>query len=157
MSKVINISIELIWLIVGIIFLISEIFIPGLVIAFFGIGALITSLTTWLRLTTSFQLQIIVFSGSSVILLLILRKFLTKIFQGKIIKNEEVTSFNLEVEKIVPVTELIQPGEIGGKVRYHGALWSARSSETITPGESAAIVGCDSLTLIVEKINKEAS
>ena len=50
---------------------------------------------------------------------------------------------------------MIEPGEVGGKVRYQGALWSAQADERIPPGESVRIKGCDNLTLIVEKKSKE--
>lgn len=140
-----------IWLIIGLVFLICEIFIPGLIIAFFGVGALITAATTFFKLTPGIPAQLLVFSLSSVFLLIIVRRFVKKIFAGKTFENGEVTSFNLQIGKVVPVIELIEPGAIGGKVRYQGVQWQARSQEKIIPGESAVIVGCDNLTLIVEK------
>jgi membrane-bound ClpP family serine protease len=61
-----------------------------------------------------------------------------------------------EVDKIVPVIEPIDPGTGGGKVKYKGMKWHARSStrETIALGERVLIVGRDILTLVVERIEQ---
>ena len=64
-------------------------------------------------------------------------------------------NFNIEIGRIVPVIEYIQHGEIGGKVKYQGTIWSAQSEESIPPGESVEIIGSKNLTLIIKKIKKE--
>ena len=52
-----SIAPEITWAVLGIIFIFVEFFIPGLVIAFFGVGALLTSLTTLLGITNSLASQ----------------------------------------------------------------------------------------------------
>lgn len=150
-----SISPEIIWLLASILLVFSEFMIPGLVIAFFGGGALITAFTTWLGLTAILELQLLVFILSSILLLVLLRTYVKKIFLGELHQNGKTQNFNIEIGKIVPVVEMIEPGEVGGKVRYQGALWSAMAEEKIPPGESVRIKGCDNLTLIVEKKSKE--
>lgn len=145
---------ELVWALLGIVLIFCEFIIPGLVIAFFGGGALITALTTWLGLTPSLALQLLVFMVSSLLLLGLLRRFLKRTFLGSEKEGSEGMNFNVEIGKIVPVVEFIEPGVVGGKVRYQGAPWSARSTESVAPGESVRITGCDNLTLIVEKVEK---
>jgi membrane protein implicated in regulation of membrane protease activity len=154
-SFIASLSPEIIWIILGIIFIFVEFFIPGLVIAFFGVGALITALTTWIKLTTTLTSQLLVFIISSILFLVFLRKYVKRTFLGKTKEAESGRSFNVEIGKIVPVVEFIQPGEVGGKVRYMGTTWSATASEPIAPGESVEIIGNDGLTLIVEKVKKE--
>jgi len=149
-----SIAPELVWAILGLVFVFCEFFIPGLVIAFFGVGALITALTTLLHITPNLSLQLLVFMISSLALLGLLRKYVKRTFLGSGKGVDDLPNFNIEIGKIVPVVELIQPGEVGGKVRYQGAPWSARAEEPISPGESVKIVGCDNLTLIVEKIHE---
>lgn len=149
-----KISVEIIWLLIGIILVFTEFFIPGLVIAFFGVGALITSLTTWLNITTTLTSQLLIFLSSSLLLIVLLRNTLKKTFYGKLNEKGDVQSFNIEIGKVVPVVEYIEPGEVGGKVKYQGARWKAKSKQAIAPGESVKIIGCDNLTLIVEKIKK---
>ncbi|MCP4213741.1 MAG: NfeD family protein [bacterium] len=149
-----SIPLELIWAILGIIFIFCEFIIPGLVIAFFGVGALITALTTWLSITPELSHQLVMFIISSLLLLGFLRRYLKPIFMGAATRVGEKTNFDVEIGKIVPVTEYIQPGEVGGKVRYQGTGWSATASEPIAPGESVRIIGADNLTLLVEKVEK---
>lgn len=145
---------EVVWAILGLIFVFCEFFIPGLVIAFFGVGALITALTTWIGITPNLSLQLLVFMISSLLLLGLLRKYVKRTFLGSGKGVDDLPNFNVEIGKIIPVVEFIQPGEVGGKVRYNGAPWSARADEPISPGESVKIIGCDNLTLIVEKVHE---
>ena len=151
-----SIPAEVIWAVLGLLFIFIEFFIPGLVIAFFGVGALITAFTTWIGITTSMGFQLLVFIVSSILFLVFLRKYVKSTFLGKTLGEGEEgnRNFNVEIGKIIPVVELIQPGEVGGKVRYQGTNWSARASERIAPGESVKITGCDNITLIVEKVKK---
>ncbi|MCP4148592.1 MAG: NfeD family protein [bacterium] len=146
---------EVIWAILGVVLVFIEFVIPGLVIVFFGVGALITALTTWIGITPGFNLQLVVFTGSSIIFLTLLRKYLAKTFLGQSKEAGDDINFNIETGKIVPVIEYIQPGEVGGKVKYQGAPWSARASEPVAPGESVRITGFDNLTLLVEKVNNK--
>ncbi len=150
-------NMEIIWLVFGVVLMISEIFIPGIMISFFGLGALITALLTWLNITKSLQIQLLVFSVSSVVMLLFFHLYLKNLLIKDIKNKKETFNLNLELGKIVPVIELIQPDEIGGKVRYQGTNWLARSADTIAPGETAKLIGCDNLTLIVEKVKKEGN
>lgn len=145
---------EVVWAILGIVFVFCEFFIPGLVIAFFGVGALITALTTWIGLSPNLPIQLLVFIVSSIALLGLLRKYLKRTFLGQSKGAADLMNFNVEIGKIVPVIEFIQPGEVGGKVRYQGAPWSARALEPAAPGESVRITGCENLTLLVEKVKQ---
>ena len=151
LSTLSSISPEIIWTFVGIILVFIEFFIPGLVIAFFGFGALITALTTWTGLTPTLFGQLLVFMVASILLLVLLRKYMKKTFFGDFREKDTSHIVSVEIGKIVPVIEYIQPGEVGGKVRYQGTNWSAMANEPIAPGESVKIVGCDNLTLLVEK------
>ena len=154
-----NLSPELVWLFAGIFLIFVEFFIPGVVIVFFGVGALITAfaimITDALSIHFSMTLQMAVFLVSSLGFMLLLRNKLKATFLGKAMDDGEQRTFNVEIGKMVPVVELIEPGEVGGRVRYQGTLWSARSDKRHMPGESVVIVGCDNLTLIVENLKKE--
>jgi membrane protein implicated in regulation of membrane protease activity len=153
--SILSISPEIMWALFGIILVFCEIFVPNIVIMFFGGGAIITGLTTWLGVTPTTQLQILVFIISSLLLLVLLRKYLKRIFLGKLQGGGEEINFDVEVGKIIPVVEYIEPGTVSGRVRYQGANWKAIASEPIPPGESVQIVRRDNITLVVEKINKE--
>jgi len=147
---------ELIWAIAGVLLIFIEFFIPGLVIIFFGLGALITSLF-YIIIGSSFTLplQLFTFTITSILCLLLLRKYFKKVFKGALESDNDGTNFNIEIGKIVPVIEFIQPGEVGGKVRYQGTIWNAQADNPVAPGESVKIISSKNLTLFVEKINKE--
>ncbi len=154
LSSLLTIPAEVVWAILGIVLVFFEFFVPGLVIAFFGVGALITALTTWMGLSPSLAPQLLVFIVSSILLLMLLRRYLKGIFLGGAKEQKSKIDFTVEVGKIIPVIEYIQPGEVGGKVRYQGTLWSAGAEEPIPPGESVRILGCENITLIVERVEK---
>ncbi|MEN8223384.1 MAG: NfeD family protein [Acidobacteriota bacterium] len=147
---------DMIWAITGIVLIFIEFFIPGLVIIFFGVGALVTALVTFvIGNPFSLPLQLLTFSITSILSLVLLRKYMKKIFTGKMENENGSENFNIEIGRIVPVVEYIQHGEIGGKVKYQGTIWSAKSENSIPPGESVEIIGSKNLTLIVKKIKKE--
>ncbi len=147
---------DMIWAIVGIVLIFLEFYIPGLVIIFFGAGALVTALFAFvIGNTFSLQFQLLTFIVTSILSLVLLRKYMKKIFTGKMENESDSENFNIEIGRIVPVVEYIQHGEIGGKVKYQGTIWSAESDKSIPPGESVEITGSRNLTLIVKKISKE--
>jgi len=147
-------SAEIIWVLIGIVLIFFEFFIPGLVIAFFGGGALLTALLTWIGVTTTLATQLITFMLSSLLSVILLRRYFKSIFAGKLQGENGNMEFNLDIGKIVPVVEPITPGKVGGKVRYQGTLWAAQSDTVIEAGENVKIKDRDNLTIIVEKINQ---
>jgi len=150
-----HVSAEIIWTIACVVLLFAEFLIPGLVVAFFGGGALVTALTTWLGLTKSIQGQLLVFLSASLLLLILLRRTLKNVFLGKLQSDGEPQDFNLEKGKVIPVVSAIIPGEPGGKVRYQGTLWDAIADESIPAGGMARITGQENLTLRVEPARRE--
>jgi inner membrane protein len=152
--SLLSFSPEITWTILGLVLVFIEFFIPGLVIIFFGVGALITALITWM-FSPSLTIQFLVFTVSSILFLIGLRKYLKTTFVGKMKGENGEQNFNVEIGKIIPVTEYIQPGEVGGRVRYQGTTWSAKADVPIPPGESVRIIGCENITLVVEKMEKK--
>ncbi len=141
----------LIWLIIGIIFIALEFVIPGLVISFFGLGAMVTALTTVVGLTSGFNFQVIVFIVASLASLFLLRRYMKKVFMGKS-EGDGVNEFNLDIGKVVPVIQTIDPKKSTGRIKYQGTLWNASANELIPEGESVRIVGRENITIKVEKI-----
>lgn len=140
-----------IWLIFGILMLLLEIFIPGLVIGFFGLGALITALLSWLGVINDITYQAIVFVLSSLLSLLVLRKMLKKVFLGDVYESEEGI-YDDDIGKIVEIIEDIIPNSTEGKIKFKGSVWKAKSQNQINKGENAKIINKDNLTIWVEKI-----
>ena len=73
---------QLIWFIVGLIFLLLEFAMPGLITVFFGIGAWIVA-TLCLFSDISLNTQLFIFIFSSVLLLVSLRKWFKTLFTGR--------------------------------------------------------------------------
>jgi len=137
-----------IWAIVGIALIIADILTATFVLVFFGIGALITALTTWIGLTRSIELQLIIFPAISVISMILFRKTAKRLF-GKGPEGPEYSEFIGEKAK---VTVTIPPhGE--GRVSYRGTEWIAYSENgsTIPEGSSVTIIDVDGIKFRVRK------
>ena len=73
---------EFIWAMVGLILLLLEFALPGLIIFFFGVGAWIVAATCFF-VDISVDAQLVIFIVSSVVLLLALRKWLKSVFDPR--------------------------------------------------------------------------
>ena len=138
-----------IWAFIGLVFIGLEFAIPGLVIIFFGAGALITSVLTAILpgLRPSIVWQILLWLGASTLSLAFLRKYLSKIFRGTtLIDTGEKSS-----GKAAEVIERITPDN-PGRVHFEGTTWKASSyTETLEKGETVTVLKQEGLTLIVSK------
>ena len=136
-----------IWFIVGFALFVLEFAVPGLVLFFFGLGAWITGIVLLLT-DTGFNGQIGIFLASSVIFLLLFRKWVKKILWSRKEASEIEDEF---VGRTGIAVTPIGPGK-GGKVDFKGTVWDARSEESIGEGEQVIITGNDSIILIVKPV-----
>ncbi|MGL1863407.1 MAG: NfeD family protein [Pseudodesulfovibrio sp.] len=128
----------LIWLAIGVGFILAEVMAPGFIIIFFGLGALIAGATAFFGSTI--QMQIVVFGVSSLALLLLLRKFMASIFHGSASadggaegeKDHTIGAPAEVVEAIVPPRQ--------GRIKFQGTFWAAESTEEIPVGAMVRIV-----------------
>ena len=136
------------WIIIGIILMICEFAVPGLILFFFGIGALVTALATWL-LPLSLTWQLAVFVTASLVSLFGLRRLLKPIFMGRTtaVNPDALTEGLVDAEGVVSAA--ISPGA-PGKVTVNGTGWKAESEEELNEGQAVVVVGQRSLTLIVK-------
>jgi len=140
---------EILWFIIGIVLFVAEFAIPGLIVGFFGAGAVLVGLLN-LLIPMSLNLQLVLFIIFSLVLLLTLRKWLKQIFIGRVQSTEssEVEADEFVGEQAV-VTETIQTG-IPGKVELHGTPWKAESDVEIKKGTFVVIVAKENITLKVK-------
>jgi membrane protein implicated in regulation of membrane protease activity len=136
------------WFIVGFVFFILEFALPGFILFFFAVGAWIVALLS-LLMDISINAQLLIFSASSIVTILLFRKWIKKIMWSR--KNSSEIEDEL-IGKTGKAETFIGPGE-NGKVDFKGTIWDARSDDTIQKGENVIIVGNDSILLIV-KSNK---
>jgi membrane protein implicated in regulation of membrane protease activity len=136
---------------VGFVFFILEFAIPGFILFFFAIGAWAVALLS-LIFDLSFNAQLLIFLASSIITILLFRKWMKKIMWSKKHLSEIEDEF---IGKTGKAETYIGPG-INGKVDFKGTIWDACSDDTIQKGDNVTIVGNDSILLIV-KSNKNLS
>ena len=142
----------LLWFLLGLALILLEFVVPGVILVFFGIGAWAAAVTTYFGLTASFQSQLLVFAVASVLLLVVLRKWIKGKFYGHVADVQDQTQ-NLDEFSghSVAVLQDVIPNKMEGVVEFKGARWRADSDEHIKKGEIAIITGVDGIILNVRK------
>ena len=138
---------EVVWTLVGMGMLIAEFVMPGLVIVFFGLGAILVG-GICLFAELSLNEQLVVFLVSSVGMLISLRNSLTNA-----LLDDEPDDATEVVGERAKVVQTITPGSLG-RVEFHGSRWRAESMEAIQQGATVEIVGRDNLTLLVKSVER---
>jgi membrane protein implicated in regulation of membrane protease activity len=138
-----------VWFLVGLVFALLELVVPGVFIIFFAFGAWLISLLGFFG-DIDIAVQIILFVIASVSGLVFLRKKLkSRFFHEK--KNDSVLEDDEFIGQKVTVTEEILPAQ-NGKVEFKGAKWSAKSACNIKAGSVVEIIGQESICLIVKPL-----
>jgi len=136
----------MIWFLLGLVLIVAEFAVPGLVIIFFGVGAWAAALAV-LAVDLSLFLQIVIFLVVSITTLLLLRK--------RFVAAAENTP-DLTDEFVGKRAEVIQKFTRGtiGQVKFKGTLWQAEtaSEQVLEPGDMVTIVGYESIILKVEPV-----
>lgn len=141
------------WAVAGLVLIALEALVPGLVLMFFGLGALATALACMMT-ELSFAAQLVFFACASIVSLVTLRGMLRKVFQGRQRQDQEqVDSLNTFVGASAVVTETIPVGGVG-RIKLRGSFYSATSLAHIDVGQPVVVVqdgGEDHSLLTVEK------
>lgn len=139
---------QTLWLLAGVLLILVEFFAPGVIIVFFGIGAVATAFTTWAGWTTGIGSQSAVFAVVSVSLLFGLRRYIRKWFVGDSTDLNGGTDEDFIGREAHVVTAL--PGRGGdGQVEIKGTRWKARSEGPIPAGTTVIIERREGLTFYV--------
>lgn len=142
---------ELIWFAVGLVLLVAEFIIPGLIIAFFAVGAWIVA-GVCLATPISLNAQLTLFIVSSVICLVGARRWVRGMFSGFASDRQDAnTDLNEFVGQRAVVTTEITP-RLAGRVEFHGTHWTAKSEEAIAEGAVVEITDKSSATLTVKPV-----
>ena len=142
------------WLSLGLILAVSEFFVPGFVIIFFGAGAIVTGIVKMLWAGLPDTLALGLFTLFSLVSLLLFRKFFRKSVAGGKVVREDGAKGGGDVDETcvgrkVTVVEAIAPGKTG-KVELNGANWNAEADEALAAGANAVVTERRGLTLIVK-------
>ena len=139
-----------IWIIVGIILLIVEIFTPGFVIATFGIGCLFAAIPALLGLHVLWQ--ILVFALTTFLAFV----FVRPVYQKYLFPEQEQIPTNVEalIGQQALVIEEINNLKNTGRVKIGGEDWKAVSkTNTIIEKEKVVkITAVDGVKLVVEPL-----
>jgi inner membrane protein len=150
----------LVWFIIGVVFFLAEMIVPGFIIFFFGIGAWVVAIAALFGLD-NLTIQLIVFVVVSVLSLIFLREKSKSIFRGKekAFQSKDDDKLDEFIEDIrgkkATVISDITPGEINGKVEFRGTQWKAEAEEVIKAGVVVEIIGRDNITLKVKVMKGE--
>lgn len=146
---------EFVWSVVGIVMLMAEFMMPGFVIFFFGIGAFFVALLCFFISSLSINAQLIIFLISSIVFLIVLRKWFKTAFRGFFgSKDKMPTNKNYNVGETAIVTEKITPYK-KGKIEFHGSMWLAESNKEIEKGTPIIIIEQNNLTFKVKSVIKK--
>ena len=147
-----NIQPYMIWIILGVVFVILEFMLPGMIIIFFGIGAILTGIITTFMLQDNYVAQMIIFLILSVLSLILLRKYMKNVLVGDTADNHQFS--NDSIGEIAHVTQEINATEGKGQIKFRGSLWKAVSDNVIPEGSTVKILEQNNITYKV-KLNKE--
>lgn len=134
------------WALLGAALIIADLFTATFVLFFFGVGAVVTALTTWAGLTPQFGSQLLCFSLTAAGATVLFRKTAKKYF-GKRADTPEYSDY---LGQRAVVTEPIPAGG-EGRVKFRGSEWIAFSGAgaEIKAGETVVIEDVDGIRLKV--------
>ncbi|NDV20302.1 NfeD family protein [Pseudodesulfovibrio sp. JC047] len=123
----------LIWLGIGVFFLVAEFVMPAFIVIFFGVGAIIAGISAFFGV--SLQMQVLIFVIASLSLILLLRKTMAATFSGQSASEEETDT---AIGALCEVVEAIDPPQ-PGRIKYLGSFWSAQCDVPVAIGDMVRI------------------
>ena len=141
------------WLAIGIVLMAVEIIMPGFIIFWFGIGAVITAALVYIGLLESEISQWFCFFVSSGAFLVFWFGYLKD--RVKVKTADEALDVTLAGKKGKCIQDIIPPqiGVVELFEPFHGVtVWKAQSKELIRKDEQIVVEGADRIKLIVKKL-----
>ncbi|HDG61646.1 MAG: hypothetical protein B5M49_00930 [Thermotoga sp. 4484_232] len=134
------------WIVLGLILMIAEIFIPSFFIFWFGVGAVVAGLTSWFWGVVPQTIVFLVTSGVLVLLTRPLAKKLVGESPRKINVDEIVGKEALVIERIDNVKGT-------GVIKVNGDRWRALSEndEVIEKGKKVMVVKVEGAHVVVRR------
>lgn len=148
-----NIPLKYLWIVLGLAIMSLELFMPGFIIVFFGLGAVITGLLL-VFLPLGVNTQLLLFTVISIVLLVAFRRMAQGYFVGRV-ANTNTTGAPMEKfdGETAVVTEDIIPNSPKGKVEFHGSFWNADADMQLVKGQKVTVLERRNLTLKVKPLN----
>ena len=139
------------WIYAGAALMFLELVAPGFVLCFFGLSAATVGVLKFAfgdAFTPTWQLA--AFSAFSIFYILILRRYLKRVFVGG--KVETKTDFDNEsVGRVGRLMVAIEP-PLAGRVLLGDSEWTAEADRPIAVGANVRVVAQQNLTMKVEEV-----
>lgn len=143
-------SIALIWILVGVLLILSELLLTSVVAVFLGIGALVTGLLLHWGLIDQLSIQFAVFGIVSLVSLVFARGRIKQWFRGYTADSDESKpNFQRDIGARVTVVKAFKHG--AGRVSLNGVQWDAFSEDDLQVGDTAWVVANEGIQLTVQK------
>ena len=128
----------LIWFLLGIGLAFLELYMPGFIVLFFGVGCWIVA-GTLMVLDLTITQQIFVFIASTITSIVLLRRIVIRIFRGFAVGHARNDFDDFPIGVHVKVVQSITPSS-NGRIHYRGTFWDAAADEEIDEGEIVEIM-----------------
>ena len=139
----------LIWMSVGLFLMLSELLVPGGIVVFLGVSAMIVSGAIYLGWITSVTNALITWFIISIIFMFTLRSLFMKYFEGDS-EIQEVDEKSEIIGKEVTVIEEISLTQ-AGRVRMRETTWVATSDRHFVPGDLGVVESIEGNILKIKK------
>lgn len=139
------------WLGFGIILVIAEALLPGLVSIFVGLGALTVAALLHYHYIDSIPSQFIAWFVSSIVYIFSLRMLAMEYYPTDTLKQKIDDDLSV-IGRLVDVVETIPSGGLG-RIAHSDSTWKAISNDNqdIHAGEQVKVVSRDNITWLVER------
>lgn len=143
------------WLAGGLILIVLEFVIPGGVVVFLGMAALLVALLIWTGLIDGLIPAFTTWFILSLVLIVSLRGLVQRMMPGE--EGWQSTDEDADAYgKIVEVAETIDKAA-EGRIRFRGSTWPATCYDhTLHKGDRARMVARDNLIWVVEAVDEDA-
>jgi len=148
-------TITLIWFITGCTLMLAELFVPGLVIVFLGIAALMVSFFLWAGVLSGIINSFIAWLFLSLLLVLFLRRFAVRLFPSE--SSYQLVEEDIDtIGTVVDVVETVHENDNKGRISFGGTTWPAISNHgTIEAGKKATLLYRDDISWVIEPCMEE--
>jgi membrane protein implicated in regulation of membrane protease activity len=145
----------LLWFLIGLVFVVAELAVPGFILIFFGLGAWAAAAVCSLT-DVGLTGQVATFLVASVVLLVLFRKLGLRTFTGQSQDGEEEAP---ALEAVGQTATTVSPisSTSGGKIKFRGSFWQAEADTDIPAGQTVRITGLrpgSTLTYVVEPLEQ---
>lgn len=147
----------IIWTVLGVILIVAEVFTPGFVLLWFGIGALAAALAGLVGIT-SLPLQFLIFALVSVTLTAASRTIFVNYFSREREGSDLKTGVDALPGKVGTVVSASRGALHEGAVKVYGSTWTAYPAEGEEPleaGERVTVERVQGASIYVRRIGRE--